>query len=339
MHLALALFKRLAAAVPTLFGVIVITFLLTRALPGDPAAFFAGPAASPEAIQEIRAKLGLDRSLAVQFGYYLQGLVKGDLGQALSTGQPVTTEIAQRLPASLELTLCGVVFAVVFGIPLGILAATRPDSWIDQACRFIATLGVALPSFFLGLVLIYVFYFVLGWSPAPLGRIDVFATPPPDVTGFWLIDTLLARDFEAFKGVVTQLVLPAVTLGLFALAPLARITRAAMIEALGSEYVRAATAHGLGYWKVLLGYALRNALLPIVTTLGMVFSYLLGINVLVEKVFAWPGVGSFSFEALLASDYASVQGFILTMGILYVLLNLVVDFTYGLIDPRIRRLS
>lgn len=339
MKLILAMLKRLVTALPTLFGVVVITFLLTRALPGDPAAFFAGPAATPEAIEEIRAKLGLDKSLWTQFGLYLANLSKGDLGQALSTGQPVMGEIGARLPASLELTLFGVVFALVFGLPMGILAATRPGSWIDQACRFIATLGVALPSFFLGIVLIYVFYFLLGWAPAPLGRIDVFATPPDEVTGFWLIDTLLAGDFAGFWAVLKQLALPGITLGLFALAPLARITRASMLEALGGEYIRAATAHGLGRWKVLFGYALRNALLPIVTTLGMVFSYLLGINVLVEKVFAWPGIGSFSFEALLASDYASVQGFILTMGVLYVLLNLAVDFTYTLIDPRIRRMA
>jgi ABC-type dipeptide/oligopeptide/nickel transport system permease component len=330
-------FFRLLGAVPTLFGVLVITFLITRALPGDPAAFFAGPAATKEAVEQIRAKLGLDRSLPVQFGVYLRDLAHGDLGASLSTGQPVLTELQQRLPASLELTGCGLALAAIVGLPLGVLAATRPGSWIDQLCRLFVTLGVSLPSFFLGLLLIYVFYFRLGWAPAPLGRLDVFASAPEKITGFYLVDTLLRGDLATFRSAAAQLVLPTVTLGLFALAPLARMTRAAMLEALASDYVKAARAAGLSASRILIAYALRNALLPVVTTLGMVFSYLLGINVLVEKVFAWPGIGSFSFEALLAGDYAAVQGFILTMGLLFVLLNLAVDLLYGVIDPRVKR--
>lgn len=326
--------RRLAAALPTLAGVLVLTFLITRALPGDPAAFFAGPAATEEAIAEVRAKLGLDRSLPVQFGYYARDLARGDLGQALSTGRPVSEELIQRLPASIELTLCGLLLAVAVGVPLGILAATRPGSWVDQGCRLLATLGVSLPSFFLGLLLIYIFYYRLGWAPAPLGRLDAYAFEPEKITGFFLIDSLLRGEWETFRSAAAQLVLPSVTLGLFALAPLARMTRAAMLEALASDYVRAARANGLSGSRILLAYALRNALLPVVTTLGMVFSYLLGINVLVEKVFAWPGIGSFSFEALLAGDYNSVQGFILMMGLLFVLLNLSIDLLYGVIDPR-----
>jgi ABC-type dipeptide/oligopeptide/nickel transport system permease component len=329
--------RRLVAAAPTLAGVLVITFLITRALPGDPAAFFAGPAATAEAVEQVRARLGLDRSLLVQFGVYLRDLVRGDLGPALTTGRPVLTELVERLPASLELTACGLLLAVGCGLPLGVLAATRPGSWTDQFCRIVATLGVSLPSFFLGLLLVYVFYFRLGWAPPPLGRLDAFGTEPARITGFFLVDSLLQGDFFTFRAAAAQLVLPSITLGLFALAPLARMTRASMLEALGSEYVRAARAAGLSGTRVLLGYALRNALLPVVTTLGMVFSYLLGINVLVEKVFAWPGIGSFSFEALLAGDYNSVQGFILTMGLLFVLLNLGVDLLYGVIDPRVKR--
>lgn len=337
MPVLLVIARRLAHALPTLAGVLVITFLITRALPGDPAAFFAGPAATREAVEQIRVKLGLDRSLPVQFGVYVRDLAHGDFGQALTTGQPVLTELVQRLPASIELTACGLVLAVLIGIPLGVLAATRPGSWIDQGCRLVATLGVSLPSFFLGLLLIYVFYFRLGWAPAPLGRLDAFATAPEKLTGFYLVDTLLRGDLATFRAAFAQLVLPSVTLGLFALAPLARMTRAAMLEALASDYVKAARAAGLSASRILLAYALRNALLPVVTTLGMVFSYLLGINVLVEKVFAWPGIGSFSFEALLAGDYSSVQGFILTMGVLFVLLNLSVDLLYGVIDPRVKR--
>lgn len=336
MNIALTLGRRLLSAIPTLIGVLVITFLITRALPGDPAAFFAGPAATPEAVAEVRTKLGLDRSLFTQFGIYVGDLAQGDLGQALTTGQPVLTEVLQRLPASLELTLCGLAFAILIGMPLGILAALKPGSPVDHCCRLLATIGVSMPSFFLGLLLIWIFYFLLGWAPAPIGRLDPFVTPPTAITGFYLPDALLTGNWSAFTAAAAQLVLPTLTLGLFALAPIARMTRAAMLEALASEYVRAARAAGLAPMRVLLAYALRNALLPVVTTLGMVFSYLLGINVLVEKVFAWPGIGSFSFEALLAGDYNSVQGFILTMGVLFVLLNATIDLLYGIIDPRVR---
>ena len=326
--------KRLLGALPNVVGVVIVTFLLTRALPGDPAAYFAGPAATPEAIEEIRRHLGLDKTLVHQFGLYLTDLARGDLGQSLSTGQPVLQEIASRLPASLELTLCGLLFATLVAIPLGVAAATHPGSWIDHVCRVAATAGVSLPTFFTGLLLAYVFYFLLGWAPSPLGRLDVIYSAPPTVTGFYLIDSLIARDLELFGACARQIVLPAVTLGLFVMAPLMRMTRASMLGVLSSDFVRTARASGLPRTKVLYGYAFRNALLPIVTTLGMVFSFLLGSNVLVEKVFAWPGIGSYVIEALIASDYAPVQGFVLTMALLYVALNLSIDMLYGVIDPR-----
>ena len=326
--------RRLLGALPNVAGVVVVTFLLTRALPGDPAAYFAGPAATPEAIEEIRRHLGLDKTLVHQFGLYLRDLARGDLGQSLSTGQPVLKEISSRLPASLELTLCGLLFAAALAIPLGVAAATHPGSWIDHVCRVAATAGVSLPTFFTGLLLAYVFYFLLGLAPSPLGRLDVIYSAPPAVTGFYLIDSLIARDLELFAASARQIALPAITLGLFVMAPLMRMTRASMLGVLSSDFVRTARASGLPRVKVLYGYAFRNALLPIVTTLGMVFSFLLGSNVLVEKVFAWPGIGSYVVEALIASDYAPVQGFVLTMALLYVALNLAIDLAYGVIDPR-----
>lgn len=327
--------KRLAGAIPNVIGVVIVTFLLTRALPGDPAAYFAGPAATQEAIEQIRAQLGLDKSLVHQFALYLKDLAKGDFGDSLSTGQPVLSEITTRLPASIELTLCGLLFACVIAIPLGVLAATRPGSWTDHLCRMLATAGVSLPTFFTGLLLAYVFYYLFSVAPAPLGRLDVTFSPPPQITGFYLIDSLIARDLELFRAALAQIVLPAVTLGLFVMAPLMRMTRASMLGVLSSDFIRTARASGLPRGKVLYAYALRNALLPVVTTLGMVFSFLLGSNVLVEKVFAWPGIGSYVIEALVASDYAPVQGFVLTMAMLYVLLNLAIDILYGVIDPRV----
>lgn len=328
--------RRLLTVIPTLIGVIVVTFLLTRVLPGDPAVYFAGPAATPDSIAEIRKKLGFDRPLPEQFVYYVGDLAQGNLGNSLSTGQSVVEEIATRLPASAELTLFGLFAAMMIAVPLGILAAVKQGSIVDHACRVVATVGVSLPVFFTGLLLVYVFYFLLGWAPAPIGRLDIFFTTPDRITGFYLIDSLLARDLETFRAALSQLILPVVTLAIFSIAPIARMTRASMLSALSSEFVRTARASGLSPYRVVITYAFRNAMLPVITTFGMVFSFLLGANVLVEKVFAWPGIGSYAVEALIASDYAPVQGFVLAMAILYVMLNLAIDLLYGVIDPRVR---
>ena len=326
---------RVAQAIPVVMGVVVISFLLTRALPGDPAAYFAGPAADEASIAEIREALGLDKPLFQQFFYYVGDLARGDLGTSLTTGQTVMSDLAARLPASLELTLVALLLSCAIAIPLGVLAATRPGTWVDHLCRVLVTAGVSMPTFFTGIVLIYVFYYLAGIAPSPLGRLDFIYLSPPHVTGFYLIDSALARDFETWLGALKQLILPATTLALFTLAPIARMTRAAMLSALSSDFIRTARAAGLGSRKVLYGYAFRNALLPVVTTLGMVFSFTLGANVLVEKVFAWPGIGSYAVEALVVSDYAAVQGFVLAMALLFVLLNLIIDIAYALIDPRI----
>jgi ABC-type dipeptide/oligopeptide/nickel transport system permease component len=327
--------RRLFAALPNLVGVVVITFVLTRALPGDPAAYFAGAAATQEAVQQVRTQLGLDAPLPTQFARYVGALARGDLGLSLTTGQPVLQELLQRLPASLELVLLALLLACAIALPLGVLAATRPGSWIDQLCRVVTTAGVSLPTFFTGLLLAYVFYFLLGWAPSPLGRLDPMYSPPPTVSGFYLVDALLAGDAALWWASFKQLVLPVVTMAIFVLAPIARMTRASMLGVLSADFVRTARASGLSPATVLVRYALRNALLPVVTTLGMVFGFMLGSSVIVEKVFGWPGVGSYAIDALTASDYAPVQGFVLAMGVLFVLLNLLVDIAYGLIDPRV----
>ena len=327
--------RRLLQAAPTVAGIVIVTFLLTRALPGDPAVYFAGPAADARSIEQVRVALGLDRSLPEQFLRYLGDLFQGDLGRSLSTGQPVLSDILARLPASLELTLSALLLSVGIAVPLGVLAATRPDSWVDHLCRVVVTAGVSLPTFFTGLALVYVFYVLLGWAPPPLGRLDVLYSPPPQLTGFYVLDSLLAGDLETARTALAQLILPATTLALFTLAPIARMTRGAMLQALASEYVRTARAAGLRRSTVLITYAFRNAMLPVLTTLGMVFSFALGANVLVEKVFAWPGIGSYAIEALVVSDYAAVQGFVLAMALLFVALNLAIDVAYTLIDPRI----
>src|ERR1700687_6032995 len=331
----LTIVKRLVTVVPTLIGVVILTFLLTRVLPGDPAVYFAGPAATPQSIAEIRKTLGLDRPLPDQFAHYVNDLAHGNFGNSLSTGRPVATEITSRLPASAELTLLGLFLAIVIAVPLGIFAAVKQGSLIDHLCRIVATAGVSLPVFFTGLLLVYIFYFKLGWSPAPIGRLHAFATTPPDITGFYLIDSLVTGNFETFRASLSQLILPAATLAIFSLAPITRMTRASMLAVLSSEFIRTARASGLDDRTVILAYGFRNAMLPVVPPLGVVFSFLLGANVLVEKVFAWPGIGSYAIEALIAADSAPIQGFGLTMAVLYVALTLAIDILYVAIDPRV----
>ncbi len=330
-----AVLLRCAQAIPVVIGVVIISFLLTRALPGDPAVYFAGVMADEASIEETRVAMGLDKPLLQQFFIYVGDLLRGDLGMSLTSGRPVATDLANRLPASLELTLTALILACAIASPLGVLAATRPGTWVDHLCRVVVTAGVSLPTFFTGIVLIFIFYYLLGIAPSPLGRLDFIYIEPDHITGFYLIDAALMGDWETWRGAAKQLILPAGTLALFTLAPVARMTRAAMLTALSSDFIRTARAAGLTNRKVLYGYAFRNALLPVVTTLGMVFSFALGANVLVEKVFAWPGIGSYAVEALVVSDYSAVQGFVLAMALLFVLLNLVIDLLYTAIDPRI----
>jgi peptide/nickel transport system permease protein len=330
------LVARLASALPTLIGVVLVTFVLSHLLPGDPAAYIAGPAATSDSIEQIRHQLGLDKPLLDQLGLYVVALAHGDLGTSLTSGQPVLDDIRHRLPASLELTFYALLIAVGVGIPLGVGAALRPRGVIDRLCNFISTFGQATPTFFLGLLLVFVFYYLLGWAPAPLGRLDVIYSSPNEITGFWTIDALISGDWSLLQPLAAQLVLPSITLALFGLGPLARVTRASMLEVLGSDYIRTARASGLPARKVLWTYAFRNAVLPVLNTSSVIFSYMLGASVLVEKVFGWPGIGAYAIDAVLASDFAPVQGFVLAMALLYVVMNLILDVVTGLLDPMVR---
>jgi peptide/nickel transport system permease protein len=328
--------QRLLSSIPALLGVVIITFVLMRMMPGDPAVFFAsGPGAGQAEIDELRHKMGLDRSIPVQLVRYLEDVATGNLGHSLTTGQPVVTDIRQRLPASLELTFTALFIALALAIPLGVAAALRPGSLVDHAVRMLCTLGVCVPTFVSGLLLIYIFYYLLGWAPDPTARLDIFISSPPDVTGFYLIDFALAGDWAGWWAAFTQLLLPAITMALFVLAPLARMTRASMLAVLSSDFIRTAHAMGLGRSRIIAAYALRNALLPVLTITGIVFSTMLGANVLVEKVFSWPGVASYALDALLAADYAPVQAFVLLMATIFVCVHVLIDVLYGLIDPRI----
>jgi peptide/nickel transport system permease protein len=327
---------RFASSLPALFGVLVFTFLLMRVLPGDPAVFFAsGPNAGKEEIATIRKQMGLDRPVPEQLALYLYDVGRGNLGRSLMTGQAVTKDLRERLPASLELTFSALLIALVSALPLGIFAALKPGSLVDHGVRLFCALGVCVPTFVSGLLLIYVFYYLFGVAPDPTGRVDIFISQPPLRTGFLLIDFLLAGDIDGWWAALRQLILPACTMALFVIAPLARITRASMLASLGSDFVRTARSVGLSWWRIVVTYALRNAILPVITIAGIVFSTMLGANVLVEKVFSWPGVASYALDALLSSDYAPVQGFVLLMASVFVIVNLVVDVLYGIADPRI----
>ncbi|MEW5421476.1 ABC transporter permease [Amorphus sp. 3PC139-8] len=328
--------KRLLAALPAIAGVLVLTFVLLRVLPGDPASLYAtSPSAGEAEIAAIQADLGLDRPLPEQFWIYLRDLARGDLGTSLMTGRPVVADLARRLPASLELIAAAFALALLVSLPLGIAAALRPHSLVDLGARVLATVGIAVPTFVTGLVLIEIFYVLFGWAPDPTGRLDIFLIPPEQVTGFLGLDALIAGDHAAFSSALAKLVLPTVTLAVFVMAPMVRITRTAMRAAMASDFVRTAEAMGLSRFRVVLVYGLGNALLPVLTLCGTVISTLLGASVLVEKVFAWPGIGSYSVDALMAGDFAAVQGFVLMMAGLFVLMNLAIDLCYRAVDPRV----
>src|SRR6202045_1024034 len=294
--------SRLVLRMPALAGVILVSFALTRLLPGDPAVYFAGAAPTPEAIADLRRTLLLDQPLYAQFFAYLGDLAHGNFGRSLVTGQSVVQDLSTRLPATLELTIASTTLALLIAVPLGIVGARQKGSAMDHVCRLVSTSALAMPAFFTALLLVFLFYYLLGLAPAPLGRLAPMAFPPPERTGFMIIDASLARD----------------------------------LAVLSSDFIRAARGFDLPRWKLIYVYALRNAMLPVLTTAGFVFSFLISANVVIEKVFSWPGIGSYALEALVASDYAAVQGFVLAVATLYVLINIAIDILYGVIDVRVR---
>lgn len=326
---------RLLMAMPILFGVVVVTFVLIRALPGDPAVVYAsGPNAGPQEIEAVREAMGLNKSLPEQFLFYLSGIASFNFGNSMVTGQPVLSDFMERIPATLELAVFAFFLSLVISLPLGILSAVYRNSWIDQVARVVTSISAAMPGFFFGLLLIFVFYFLMGIAPEPIGRLSGWSIAPPTVTGFMTIDALLEGDREIFFEALGKMLLPAASMAIFAVAPLMRMMRSGMIEALDSDYIRAARAFGLSRTRVLLRYALPNAMLPVLATMGMVLSTMLGANIMIEKLFAWPGIGSYSINALVGVDYAPVQAFVLIVAVMFVILTMVIDIVSALIDPR-----
>lgn len=298
--------RRLALMVPVLFGVSVVVFAMVRMIPGDPARIMAGEAATEEVVERIREQLGLNKHPVIQYGIFLQNLLRGDLGRSTLSRLPVLDELGAALPATFELAAASMLIALAIGISTGVLSAVRPNSWIDAVSMFIALLGVSMPVFWLGLMLMLLFSLHLGWFPT------------------------------AGHGTWRHLVLPAVTLGLSSAAIIARMTRSSMLEVLRQDYVRTARAKGVPERGVVLRHAFRNALIPVVTVMGLQFGNLLGGAVLTETVFAWPGIGRLMVGAITARDYPVVQGAVLTVAVGFILINLLVDVLYAYIDPTIR---
>lgn len=330
------LLRRLALTALTLAGVVVVVFFMTHILPGNPAVLRAGPLASEESIARFEKEMGLDRPLTAQFASYARGLLRGDLGESWTTNQPVRNELGKRLPATLELALTAFVIALLIGVPLGILGAVYADTLLDHAIRVFATFGASLALFWLALVSIHLFYYEWGWAPPPLDRLTIGIKAPPEVTGLHTVDSLLAGDWKTFKDALNHLWLPALTLAFVVSAPITKMMRAAMLDVLNTDFVRTAYAVGIPARRVILVDGVRNAFIPVLTTSGIVFGYLMAGNIIVERVFAWAGIGQYAWNALKTNDFNAVQGFVLFIAVVYVLINFTIDLAYSLIDPRIR---
>lgn len=328
--------KRLMMVIPTLLGITIITFALTYLLPGNPAMVKAGPFATPEHLALMEKEMGLDKPVYVQYWRYLSGLFRGDLGQSSSTGRPVLEDFIQRIPATFELTLASLLIAIGVGIPLAVLSAVRRDSFWDHVCRLFGVAGVAMPTFWTGLLLLYVFFYHLGIAPPPLGRLSPGVSPPTSITGLYTIDSLLTGNLRAFASSLHCLLLPAFTLGFSVMAPLTRMVRATMLEVLASDYIKAAEASGLPRRQIVYGDALRNTLIPVITLIGVIFGFLMGGNVVIELVFGWPGIGNYAVTSLMSKDAQPIQSFVLFVSVIYVMVNLIVDIAYAVVDPRIR---
>ncbi|MCF2135097.1 MULTISPECIES: ABC transporter permease subunit [Mycetohabitans] len=327
--------RRLGMVIPTFIGITLLAFALIHLIPGDPIEVMMGErGVDPQMHAEALHRLGLDEPLPLQYLHYVGRALHGNLGTSLITNTSVMDEFVARFPATLELSVCAMAFALLFGLPAGVAAALRRGSWLDHTVMGTALTGYSMPIFWWGLLLIMLFSVTLGWTPVS-GRIAV-EYDIPYTTGFMLIDSLLSTDEGAFKSAVSHLILPAVVLGTIPLAVVARMTRSSMLEVLREDYIRTARAKGLSPVRIVLVHALRNALIPIVTVIGLQVGTLLAGAVLTETLFSWPGIGKWLIDAISRRDYPVVQGGILMIATLVILVNLLVDLLYGVLNPRIR---
>lgn len=328
---------RLSALVLLGVGITFVAFVLTHLVPGDPAAANLGQRAiaDPAAVAAFRAHYGLDKPLPQQYLIYVTNLAHGDLGESQQSHRPVRDDLAEYVPATLELSSTAILLSLVFGISLGVIAAMNRDRIVDQVLRVITLAGVSMPTFWLALVALYLVFFKLGWAPSG-GRLDPGQLPDAHVTGFYTIDALLAGDWATFTAAVAHILLPASVLALYTVSLLTRFTRASVLEVLGNDYVRAARAKGLPERIVIVRHILRAALVPVITVAGVAFGSLLTGTVLVETIFAWPGIGQYAFRSATNLDLPAIMGVSLFVAVVYITVNFVVDLLYGIIDPRIR---
>lgn len=329
------LLRRLVALIPVLALVLVIVFSLVRLIPGDPAVTLLGPGATDQQIAALRAQMRLDEPVFIQFFDYVLGLFHGDLGTSLKSGAPVLQEILLRLPATLELSISATLVAILVGIPIGVLSATRPNSLFDHFTRVFSLVGVSMPAFLLALILQLIFATYLGWLPVS-GRMSPYITVPP-VTGFAVLDGIITGNWNAAWSAIQHLVLPTAVLAAFLAATLGRFVRNTMLEVMSEDFIRTARAKGLSRSQVVLEHGLRNSLLPAITVIGLKFAEMLGGAILTETIFAWPGIGRFMFEAIKNRDYPVIQGTTLVFSLLFVLTSVLVDLLYGVLDPRVRK--
>lgn len=328
--------KRLGLLVFVVFGVTLVTFFMSRVIPGDPASMIAGQRASEETLQSIRQQLGLDQPIWIQYFNYMGDLLQGDLGNSIRTQRPVVDDLLSFFPATLELAIAAFIIAILVGIPLGVLAALKKNTFWDHLSRVFSISGVSIPVFFSGLIAILVFYGILDWLPSN-GRIGMNVNAPTNITGFYIIDSLLTLDMVALKSSLEHLLLPAVVLSFAQLAVITRQVRASMLEVMSQEYIRTAVANGIKGWLLIVSYALRNALIPTVTVIGVAFGSLLGGAIVTETIFGWPGMGRFVVESIQFLDFPAIMGFTIFIGVGYVLINLAVDIIYLFLNPQLKR--
>ncbi|GGC48893.1 peptide ABC transporter permease [Siccirubricoccus deserti] len=329
--------RLLGAAVMAVLAILVV-FLIANTVPGDPVLAQLGDlaASNPDTVMEWRAKWGLDLPLWERYGLFLWGVLHGDLGISIASQRPVLADIAQYAPATIELATIAFVVALAVGIPLGIAAAVRRDSWVDAAARVISLVGVSSPTFWLAFIMLAIFYGGLQIAPGP-GRLDPIAFPPEEVTGLFLIDSLLAGDWDTFHDTAAHLVLPSIVLAAATIGLITRTTRAAMLEAMQQDYVRVSRAKGLRERFIILRHVLPNALIPVVTLGGIAYANLLAGAVMTETVFSWPGLGRYTFRSAAALDFPAIMGITLVVSVSTLLVNLLVDLSYAALDPRVRR--
>ncbi len=326
--------KRLLAAIPVLIGVTLLTFTISHIIPGDPVRATLGPHPTPEAVELLRQEWGMDRPVYIQYLQYMKNLLRGDLGTSFQTNRPVKEDLKQYFPATFELTVVSLIFSLFLGIPLGIVAATKRDRWIDHITRIFSLVGVSMPIFWLGLILLLLFYLKLGLFPAG-GRLSPFLSPPTGMTGFYLLDSLLTMNWPVFRDSLWHIFMPAFCLSLAIMGVISRMTRSSMLDILSQDYIRTAEAKGLPQHLVIYKHALRNAMIPVVTVVGVMFGRLIAGAVLTETIFSWPGMGLYTVHSILYLDFQPIMGFTVLVALFYVAVNLMVDILYGIFDPRV----